>query len=472
MNPVLGGILGYVVVQLIVGLVVSRRIKTEADYLVAGRRLGGPLAVFSIFATWFGAETCIGAAGGSYSDGLAATSADPFGYAFCIFLMGAIFAVPLWRRKLITLADLFRAQFSPGVERLASILMIPTSVLWAAAQIRAFGQVLAANSDALSVDQAIAIATAVVLLYTIVGGLLADAYTDLVQGALLMIGLVVLLVLVLGETGGLAQAIDRIPRDHLSFRAEGESLVSVLNAWCIPILGSLMAQELISRVSAARTATLARRAALIASAAYLAFGLIPVFIGLFGAALVPGLENAEHVLPAVAERYLSTVPYVLFVGVLVSAILSTVDSALLVSGSLLSHNLVVPYLPRLGDRGRLLAARLGVFVFGICAYLLARASESVLGLVEEASGFGSQGILVIAVFGLFTRFGRAKAAYVALVLGVVVWSVGHFRYEWEADYLIALAAALGGYVAVGTLEGRRDAWVDPRDRGGSSAGPG
>lgn len=63
MNTILLGILGYIVLQLILGVVVARRIRTESDFLLAGRNLGYALAIFSIFATWFGAESCIGTAG-------------------------------------------------------------------------------------------------------------------------------------------------------------------------------------------------------------------------------------------------------------------------------------------------------------------------------------------------------------------------------------------------------------------------
>ena len=61
--------------------------------------------------------------------------------------MGALLARPLWNRGLTTLADLYRLRFGGGVERLAAILLVPSSVLWAGAQIRAFGQVLATVSD-------------------------------------------------------------------------------------------------------------------------------------------------------------------------------------------------------------------------------------------------------------------------------------------------------------------------------------
>jgi Na+/proline symporter len=57
MTPQFAGILAYLVVQLAIGAWVSRRIRTEDDYLLAGRQLGPVLGTFSIFATWFGAET-------------------------------------------------------------------------------------------------------------------------------------------------------------------------------------------------------------------------------------------------------------------------------------------------------------------------------------------------------------------------------------------------------------------------------
>ena len=108
MQPVLIGIGVYLVVQFAVGMLVSRRIASESDYLLAGRRLGVTLAAFSIFATWFGAETVVGAAGSIYSDGLSGGSADPFGYALCLVVLGVVIAAPLWRRQYTTFGDMFR----------------------------------------------------------------------------------------------------------------------------------------------------------------------------------------------------------------------------------------------------------------------------------------------------------------------------------------------------------------------------
>ena len=457
MTPLLAAIIGYVALQLAFGVWMSRRVRTEDDYLVAGRRLGPGLATLSIFATWFGAETCIGAAGAVYAGGLSATRGEPFAYALCIVLLAALFAVPLWKARITTLGDLFRRRYSAGVERFAVLLLIPTSILWAGAQIRAFGQVVASSSDGLSLTVAVTSAAVAVLAYTVFGGLLADAWTDLVQGIVLTIGLVAVSVAVVGHLGGLEAALSGVEPSRWTWVAPEESPIAVLNRWAIPVFGSLMAQELVARVVACRSAEVARRSAWLASGAYLGLGVLPVGLGLIATGLPLQLDQPEHVLPAIAALHLPTMGYVFFIGALISAILSTVDSCLLVSGSLISHNLVVPQLPRISERGKLLAARAGVVGSGVVAWWLALTSDSVLGLVEESSGFGSAGIVVLVVFALWSPFGRARAAMAALASGIAAWIAAHFVYGLSWDYLASLGAALAAYIVVGLLEslGRR-----------------
>jgi Na+/proline symporter len=453
-TPLLWGVLGYLLAQMLLGVWVSRRISTESDYWVAGRRLGPGLLLFSVFATWFGAETCIGAAGAVYAEGLAGGSADPFGYGLCLVLMGALLAAPLWRRKLTTLADLFRARFSPGVERLAVLLMVPTSLFWAAAQIRAFAHVLSASS-ALELELTIALAALLVVIYTGAGGLLADAATDALQGVVLIAGLVALGVALLADgslQAGLA-ALDPPRLDPLG--GAGVSLAA-LERWAIPVLGSLVAQELISRISGARSAPLARGATLAAALLYLGVGLIPVAIGLAGPGIVPGLADSEEILPRVAQAYLAPPLQVVFIGALVSAILSTVDSALLAASSLVAHNLVAPLRPELDERARLRLARTGVALCGLASYLLARSADSVYELVENSSAFGSAGLLVILGFA-FTRFGGERAAASALLAGTAVWALGSTSLALSTPYLASLAAAALAYLAVSLLETQRGA---------------
>jgi solute:Na+ symporter, SSS family len=443
---VLFGLLAYIAAQLLIGMVVSRRIRTESDYLLGGRSFGYGLATFSFFATWFGAETCISSAGALYERGLAGASADPFGYGGCLLLMGLVFAAPLWRRRLTTLADLFRQRFSPGVERFAVLLMAPTSIFWAAAQVRAFGQVLDASSG-IGTAWGMAIGAAVVIIYTTSGGMRADVLTDCIQGVMIIVGLIVLWIVLFPRSDDIASALAAVDATHLRpFGGKDVSWLSTLEAWSIPVFGSVVAQELASRALAARSPEVASRSAVYGATLYIAIGMVPAFVGLVGAKFVPGLEDAEQVLPAIAQKYLPPFVYILFAGALVSAILSTVDSTLLAASSLVSHNLIIPLRPGLTEAEKVRVARGGVIVGGIVAFLLALQAESIFKLVENASSFGSAGLVIILVFGLFTRLGGAASAYAALIAGVVVWCYGNWWGDFAYPYLASLLGAVTVYV--------------------------
>lgn len=452
MTPTLSLIAAYMLLQLGIGVWVSRWIETEADYLIAGRKLGYTLLTFSIFATWFGAETVIGSAGTVYAEGISLASPEPFGYGLCLIVMGLVFAAPLWRRKLTTLADLFRQRFSATVERTAAIILIPGSILWAAAQVRAFGQVISAAST-LEVEVAIGIAATATIAYTMFGGLLVDAITDLIQGGVLILGLVAIGVLTVVNLGGPVSAVTAVAESGrvVSPSTVHPGLLAGLEAWAIPICGSVVATELVGRVIAARSADVARRSSLAAGGLYLLVGLVPVFVGITGAGLALDLAHPEQLLPRVAETTLPTIGYAIFAGALLSAILSTVDSTLLIASGLLSHNVIVPALGDPSERVKVLLARAGVLIFGILAYMLALRAEGVLELVEQASAFGSAGTLVAVTFGLFSRFGGPRAALATLIGGMAAYLLGIVA-GWPYPFLTSLATSLLTYLAVGLTE--------------------
>jgi len=446
----------YLAVQLAVGAYVSRRIRSEGDYLLAGRSLGYGLLTFSIFATWFGAETVIGSAGIVYEEGISAASAEPFGYGLCLVLMGVVFAVPLYRRGLTTLADLFRQRFSKRVEHLAALILIPSSILWAAAQIRAFGHVVSIASGTLDVNIGITIAAAFVILYTAFGGLLADAITDVIQSVVLILGIIVVAIAAIGNAGGTAAIVNALgdsARVHLL--PPDTSWLHVMEAWAIPVCGSVIATELVGRVIAARSPDVARRSSILGGCLYIAIGLVPVVLGLVGAQVVTDLADPEQLLPVLAQQHLPAVLQAVFLGGLVSAILSTVDSTLLVSSGLLSHNLLVPALRVTNERTKVRLARGGVLLFGIMAYVLAIHATGVFALVEQASALGSAGALVAVCFGLFTNFGGARAAAATLGAGVVSY-LAAVVFGAEIPFLISLGSAIGAYVLVGWTERRAD----------------
>ncbi|MCK5942501.1 MAG: sodium:solute symporter, partial [Planctomycetes bacterium] len=232
--------------------------------------------------------------------------------------------------------------------------------------------------------------------------------------------------------------------------------------WAIPICGSVVAQEVVSRTLAARSATIARRAAIAGGLIYVLVGAIPLTIGALGPRFFPELADPEGILPLLSRQLLPTALNLVFAGALIAAILSTVDSCLLVVSSLVARNLsprapATP--PDRSGTGRLRLARWSVVGGGLVAYALASSDWNVAELVEEASGFGSAGVFVLACVGLYGRRGRSLAANLTLLTGLAVWVTGRHLAPGAIPhpYLTSLVAAAAAFVLGCQLERLRSA---------------
>ncbi|MDZ4841009.1 MAG: hypothetical protein SH859_02530 [Hyphomicrobium aestuarii] len=462
MNSVLTAIFVYVAVQFAIGVWVSRRMSTAADYILAGRSLGPMLVAFSVFASFFGAEALVSSAGSVYETGFTATLTEPFGYGGALVISGIGLAAALWRRNLTTFADLFRQRYSSGVEKLVVLMLLPGSLFWAAAQIRAFGQVLSANST-LDILTAVTIAAVIVASYSVVGGLLADSITDVIQGIVLILGLVLLAVAVVSIPPDAAPLIEVAKAAangvgaNLAQEAAQEAaaasggLFALLEKLAVPICGTIVSVELISRFLGARSANVAMAGTIGGGVLYIVVGLIPVYLGLAAQTLMPGLDQPEQVIPKLANELLPGFLYVIFVGAIVSAILSVVHAALHGAAAQLSHNILSRLSPTLSDGAKLWSARLMVMALSVVAFALALTTDRVKDLVETASAFGSAGVFVVAMFALFTNVGGPRAAYAGMVTGMVVWLAAHYGFAAQTPYLMALVASLIAYLAVAFL---------------------
>lgn len=454
MNWLLLAIVAYVLIQFAIGAWVSRRMANESDYILAGRRLGTALITFSVFATYFGAEAIVASGGAVYEKGLTGAMVDPIGYAFAIVIVGTFFARALWSRGLTTFADLFRERYSEGVEKLVVIMLLPGSIIWAAAQVRAFGQVMSANSS-MGLAAGISLAAFLVAAYSVVGGLLADAVTDLIQGLAVVLGLVILGAIVAAQVGGVSAGLAQVEPERLQFFRLDAGLLDTLEQLAVPICGTIVAVELISRFLGARTQEIARTGTVLGGVIYLAVGLIPVFLGLAGPHLAGVVPDSEQMVTRLAETLLPGILYVTFVGAIISAILSAVHSALHAPASQISHNIVVRLVPHISEHGKLWAVRMTVMALCVVAYLISVTSQRIHDLVETASAFGSAGVFVAMLFALFTRFGGPASAYTSVVSGMLVWAVGKYGFDLTAPYLLGLLAATVGYVAVALVDRQR-----------------
>ena len=445
-----GFILVYLVFQLIIGIVVSKKIKSEDDFLLAGRAMPTWLLAFSLFATWFGAETCIGTSAAVYEEGLAGSRADPFGYSLCLFLMGIFLAKKLWSGGHTTLADFYSNRYGHLVEKISVWVILPSSLIWGAAQIRAFGQIIASTSD-LHVHMTMTIAFIFVVVYTLLGGLLGDILTDLIQGIIIIIGLVFLLYIVYDKNPDILNIIASQP-ERLTFKGSDETFFQRIDRWMIPIFGSLVTQELISRILSAKNANIAKNSAFVSGGIYIIFGSIPVLIGLIGPYVMPNLEDKEQFLILFAKNYMPTILFPIFIGALISAILATIDSILLAASALVSHNIIVPMFKIKNEKQKLFMARFTLVLCGFVAYVIALFSDGVYELVEMASSFGTAGILVITLAGLWSQWGGKFAASATLIVGILCMPISEHLLELQAPFLVTVVCCLFAFISVGWWE--------------------
>lgn len=440
----------YVLIQIFIGLYLSRRIKSEDDFLVGGRRVSLFLVAFSLFATWFGAETCLGSSGAVYEQGLSGSRADPFGFSLCLFLMGLLLARKLREGNYLTLADYIRTRYGTLSEKLVVWVMIPSSIIWGAAQLRAFGQILSVSTS-LPLNMMICLSALLVIFYTVLGGLLGDIYTDLIQGIIVVGSLLTLLVITISRTPELSGIIANMPANRWQILGVGETLWERLDRWAVPVLGSLVVQEAISRFLAARSPREAVRACYLAGGIYFFTGAIPLFLGFIGPWVLPGLAERENFLVMLSHKNLPGFLSIIFLGALISAILSTVDSILLACSALLSHNFLLPLLKVKKEKSRLLITRLAVIGTGLIALSIALAGNRIYDLVLLAASFGTAGALVITLFGLYSKFNSSRAANITLLAGLILTPLFQLVLKLQAPFLLSVIACVVIYVLISKL---------------------
>lgn len=458
----------YTAVLFGVAWIASRRIHDFSDYLVAGRNLGVPLASLSLLATWFGAGTLLASAEEVRSVGLSAAALEPIGPGICLLLVGLFYAVPLRRARLLTLGDFFARRFGRHAEIACAAVMVPSFFGWIAAQFSVLAALLG-ELFGLPFGAGLGLVAAVAVSYTLVGGMWSVTLTDAVQVVIVVFALLALGVSAMAELGGgsVAGGLARLGRDtppDLLAVVPGE--LTALLAWSgllvAGALGNIPGQDVLQRVFASRTERVARRACLIAGSLYLVLGAVPVVLGLAARLLLPGQEG--DMLATLGRILFSPLAALGLVLLVVSAVLSSVDSALISAASVLAQNLLRHSFPR---TGLLRLSRLSVLIIGAASLFYAFRGLSAYSLLEDAYELTLVGLFVPLTAGLFWKRGGRTAALAAMGSGVFLWTV-HLASGWDWFLEPALfaaglpvpnaigltAASLAGYLVGGLFDHR------------------
>src|SRR5256885_7178982 len=168
----------YLVVPAATGRGAPQRVHDSKDSVSAGRSLPLYMNTATVFATWFGAETVLSVSATFAKDGLGGIIADPFGSSFCLLFVALFFARAFYRMDLLTIGDFYRKRYSKPVEVATSVAITASYLGWTSAQMTALGLVFSVLSGgAMSLETGIYVGAAIVLGYTIWGGMWSVALT-------------------------------------------------------------------------------------------------------------------------------------------------------------------------------------------------------------------------------------------------------------------------------------------------------
>ena len=451
-------ILAYVGLQIALAVWAGRGARSDTDYLAAGRSLSAGAVGMSIFATWFAAESLIATSSEVAAEGLVGARAEPFAYAAGLLAVALFFARQLRRGGFITLADFLRDRFGAGTEGLAAAVIALSATTWSAAQLFAFAAIISAASG-IGFAPALLGATLLVMTYTLFGGLAGDVITDIVQGAVILAAICILFALMLAAAGGPGPMWAALPDTAFRPAPPDEAWADTAELWLIPIIGTMVSQEALSRTLAARSPEAARSGALWGAGLYLAAGLIPVAFGLFAPQIGLPLAEGEAFLPSLAKALFPEWLLIIFTGALVSAILSSVDSALLAVSAVVTESGYKHLNPNASPRALLRAARAATVAAAMLAAGLALSGESLRTLVLDAGAIGAV-LAVPIIAGL-----AGSRARLAALAGIVVQMAALVLLDWVLEvpgaFLWMLASGTLTFTAVAAWERRRPAPETP-----------
>lgn len=423
----------YLLGTLAIGVWAGRKVHNSADFAIAGRSLPLIMVVTTTFATWFGAETVMGIPAKFVQGGLNAIVEDPFGAGMCLVLVGLFFATKLYQKNLLTIGDFYRQRYGKGVEIFCSLAIILSYLGWVAAQITALGLVFSVLTNGeMSPATGMILGTLAVLIYVVIGGFMAVAWTDFIQMIVLVVGLSVIAWFAADLAGGAGQVLNLATQKELwSFFPQPSftEIVFFLAAAITMMLGSIPQQDVFQRVMSARDAKTAQQGAVIGGISYILFAFVPMFIVLAAVAVMgnTAMELAQNdyqrVLPAFIMGHMPLLMQILFFGALLSAIKSTSSATLLAPSTSFVENILKQIRPSMSDKQQLLAMRITIVVFSACVLLYAIAMQGtpIYELVSGAYQVTLVGAFVPLVLGLYWKGATTQGAIFSIFAGVFTW---------------------------------------------------
>lgn len=440
---------------LAVGWLAARKVKdgSAEDLIVAGRAMPVWLATLTMTATWVDGGYLLGTAEGAFKSSLASGVQGGLCFGVSLILGGLIFAGRMRRFEFTTLVDPFEARFG---KHWAAVLFLPAmmgEVFWSAELLVAIGSTFGVILK-MPLATAVLISAAVVIAYTMVGGMWSVAYTDAFQLGLVVIGLAVAMPFVFGAVGGFDASwsgyIAARAERGLFFppaRANGSFWTSqtIIGWWDVSLMlvfGGIPWNCYFQRVLSCRTPRKAQLHSVFAGTLTILLTIPPLLLGVaafkynWPSDLLAQLQaQPSQTLPMLLEHVTPPLVALLGLGAIVGAVTSSFSSSILSAASMVSWNCYRRLLrPDLSTQQMKRAIRLSIVLLGAMAAVMALKVQSVQALWFFTSDLIFVLLFPQLLFALFdpkvNRIGSITAFCVSLVLrlggGEPLFNLPHF----------------------------------------------
>lgn len=447
---------GYVFLVMLIGIVARTRWKSSPEtYFLADRRLGPLVLMGTMAATNFSAFTVFGTSGAGYRDGYAFFPIMGFGTGFMAvtfwFLGRRIWEVGR-DRGIVTPPELVRAIYgSRSLGILFAAVMVVFTIPYLALQPMAAGYTLEALLG-LPYFYGCTLVTGVIVLYTLRGGMRAVAWTDLFQGAVMVVLLAVSLAVVVGHHGGWTAAHQKVMAIHpeLFSRPGGREYYtpaiwfSYMLLWffCDPMFPQLFQRFFTAR----RRRTLSQIMIGYPLVCTLVF-FMPIAIGVLGRLTFPELtgKEADRILPLVVTHISGDAMAALVMAAGLAALMSTMDSQLLTLSSIFTRDLL-PLATGRKTAGAV-AGRIFVVFLSLCGLALAYRPPDTILQIATQTFTGLAVLFPTVVFGLYLKRVHPLPAILSILLGEALLVVFYLQWLPAGNFLPVVWILLAGFGA-------------------------
>ena len=413
-------ILAYLAVMLYIGYHSMKTVKTDEDFVLAGRNVGNIYIILSLFASFTGLSGLFGTPQYVYEYGIAGWwwwATFPIG----VFIMGMTMAKLLRRRMHVTLPDVVDVNHSSKAVRVAASLVTVWNYLaWTAGQVAGIVLVITTFTD-LNGTAAVIVAYIIIVLFTLLGGFRAVVYTDSLQAVLFLVvlGLVIPAVLLLHYD--VPEALAQTTSIDGFYKLFGSVPAGTMITWWLLAPAGFIDNMALQRVFAAKDEKSAKGNITAAFLLMIIFGLILMFIGIMARFILPAGSDPASAMLNLSQLVLPKGMLGLLVAAFAGVAVSTASSTLLVCSSTLEQD-VYSVLRNTGKEkpaSSLLVNRLFVVLVGLIALVLALKVPSVTQILMYGYSVYVPGLLLPVIAGSFHWKLSDRAMLLTIVSGVL-----------------------------------------------------